>query len=51
VTEQQNKNPQKYQVPAVEQACRIMFCLAGNRTTHMSLIEISEQVKIHKSKA
>jgi DNA-binding IclR family transcriptional regulator len=51
VTEQQNKYPQKYQVPAVEQACRIMFCLAGNRTTHMSLIEISEQVKIHKSKA
>jgi len=48
----ENKNStQKYLVPAVKQACQILFCLAGNHTAHMSLMEICAQVGIHKSKA
>lgn len=41
----------RYMVPAVEQASRLLFCLASARSTHMSLIEICAQVGIHKSKA
>ena len=42
---------EKYMVPAVEQASRVLFCLAGNSSSQMSLLEICSQVKIHKSKA
>lgn len=38
-------------VPAVEQASRILFSLAGNSASQMSLPEICAQVGIHKSKA
>jgi DNA-binding IclR family transcriptional regulator len=41
----------RYLVPAVEQASRILFCLAGAAAPHLSLTEICEQVSIHKSKA
>ena len=41
----------KYIVPAVEQAIRVLLCLAGSKSTHMSLTEICEEVGIHKSKA
>jgi DNA-binding IclR family transcriptional regulator len=41
----------RYLVPAVEQASRILFSLAGTLSPHMSLIEICAQVGIHKSKA
>ena len=41
----------KYLVPAVEQACRIMFSMAGNSSVQMTLLEICAQVGIHKSKA
>jgi DNA-binding IclR family transcriptional regulator len=41
----------RYLVPAVEQASRILFCLANTISPHMSLIEICAQVGIHKSKA
>jgi len=41
----------KYIVPAVEQAIRVLLCLAGSRSSHMSLTEICENVGIHKSKA
>lgn len=41
----------RYQVPAVEQASRILFCLANTGSSHMSLIEICDEVGIHKSKA
>jgi DNA-binding IclR family transcriptional regulator len=44
-------NPDKYLVPAVEQACRIIFSLAGSRATQMGLTEICAEVGIHKSKA
>ena len=42
---------EKYMVPAVEQASRVLFCLAGNSSSQMSLLEICDQVGIHKSKA
>ena len=46
------KDPKdKYIVPAVEQAIRVLLCLAGSKSTHMSLTEICDQVGIHKSKA
>ena len=42
---------ERYIVPAVEQAARLLFCLAKADSTRMSLIQISAQVGIHKSKA
>jgi DNA-binding IclR family transcriptional regulator len=42
---------ERYVSPAVEQASRILFCLADARSTFMSLIEICARVGIHKSKA
>lgn len=42
---------ERYLVPAVEQASRVLFGLAGARSSHMSLTEICAQVGIHKSKA
>ena len=44
-------SPDKYLVPAVEQACRIIFTLAGSRASQMGLMEICAEVGIHKSKA
>ena len=37
--------------PAVEQAARVLFCLADARSTYMSLTDIHTKVGIHKSKA
>ncbi len=45
------RTDERYLVPAVEQASRILFGLAETPSTHMSLIEICAQVGIHKSKA
>lgn len=42
---------EKYIVPAVEQASRVLFCLAGSSSSQMSLQDICTQVGIHKSKA
>jgi DNA-binding IclR family transcriptional regulator len=42
---------ERYVSPAVEQAARILFCLAGSQSTYMSLTEICAHVGIHKSKA
>jgi DNA-binding IclR family transcriptional regulator len=42
---------ERYVSPAVEQASRILFCLAAAQSTFMSLIEICAHVRIHKSKA
>ncbi len=42
---------ERYLVPAVEQASRVLFCLASPGASHMSLIEICDRVRIHKSKA
>ena len=48
---QEQSSDERYIVPAVEQASQVLFCLAGAESPHMSLIEISSQVGIHKSKA
>jgi DNA-binding IclR family transcriptional regulator len=42
---------EKYVVPAVEQALRILFHMASAKSSHLSLIEICSEVGIHKSKA
>ncbi len=45
------KETDRYVVPAVEQAGRVLFVLAGAASSHMSLTEICAEVGIHKSKA
>ncbi len=40
----------RYTVPAVEQAARLLFCLAETESSRMSLTEICAKVGIHKSK-
>ncbi len=45
------KTEEKYIVPAVEQAARVLFHMASSGSSHMSLIEICSEVGIHKSKA
>jgi DNA-binding IclR family transcriptional regulator len=42
---------EKYIVPAVEQALRVLFHMASNGSSHMGLIDICSEVGIHKSKA
>lgn len=39
-----------YSVPAVEQAARVLFCLAGSSTSQMGLLEIAEQVGLHRGR-
>jgi DNA-binding IclR family transcriptional regulator len=41
----------KYLVPAVEQALRVLFRMAQAEATHMNLTEICEEVGMHKSTA
>lgn len=45
-----NKSTERYLVPAVDQASRILFCLAESESTHMGLLEVSDKVGINKSK-
>lgn len=45
----QNKN--KYLVPAVDQASKILFFMADNNSPSASLTEICDHVGLHKSKA
>jgi DNA-binding IclR family transcriptional regulator len=49
----QNKtaSTDKYLVPAVEQALRVLFRIAQSESAHMSLTQICEQTSIHKSTA
>jgi DNA-binding IclR family transcriptional regulator len=47
----QPPSEERYRVPAVEQASRILFCLARAHSSYMSLTEICSQVGVHKSKA
>jgi len=51
MTNEKKRSRERYVVPAVEQASRVLFGLAGARSPHMSLTEICAQVGIHKSKA
>ena len=46
-----NKFDQRYIVPAVDQAVRVLLCLAETGTSRKSLTEVCAQVGIHKSKA
>jgi DNA-binding IclR family transcriptional regulator len=47
-----NNEPKKtYKVPAVDQAIRLMLCLAESGSNPKSLTEICEEVGIHRSKA
>ena len=48
---EKNTDKDRYLVPAVNQASQILFCLALSDSTHMSLIDICNQIGIHKSKA
>ena len=41
----------KYIVPAVEQAMRVLFRIAQSDSAHMNLTQICEQTGIHKSTA
>ena len=41
----------KYLVPAVEQALRVLFSVAQSESAHMNLTQICEQTGIHKSTA
>lgn len=41
----------RYTVPAVEQAMRILFQMADSNSSHLSLTQIFEKAGIHKSKA
>jgi len=41
----------RYLVPALEQAARVLFCLAGSDSSHTSLNDICESAGIHKSRA
>jgi DNA-binding IclR family transcriptional regulator len=41
----------KYLVPAVEQALRVLFRIAQSESAHMNLTEICEKVGMHKSTA
>jgi DNA-binding IclR family transcriptional regulator len=45
------ENPDRYMVPSVDQAARLLFCLAGSDSSYMNLPEICACLKIHKSKA
>ena len=51
--EKTSKNDERdpYNVPAVDQASRVLFCLAQNSGTHMSLTEICAKVGLHTSRA
>jgi DNA-binding IclR family transcriptional regulator len=49
---EKNDNPTKtYNVPAVEQAIRVMLCLADSGSNPKSLTDICAEVGIHRSKA
>lgn len=51
MSEKKKTTDDRYLVPAVEQTLRLMFHMAGEKGTHMSLTEIIAQVGINKSKA
>ena len=45
------KSRDRYVVPAVEQAARLLFCLADAESSHLSLNEICVRANMHKSHA
>jgi DNA-binding IclR family transcriptional regulator len=51
MNENSNLTDNAYKVPAVEQAIRVMLCLADNGSNPKSLTDICREVGIHRSKA
>ena len=51
ILENNDQTENMYKVPAVEQAIRMMLCLADNGSTPRSLTDICREVGIHRSKA
>ena len=49
--ENNNQTENTYKVPAVDQAIRVMLCLADSGSTPKSLTGICKEVGIHRSKA
>jgi DNA-binding IclR family transcriptional regulator len=50
-TDKKSKSTDKYLVPAVEQALRVLFRIAQDESAHMNLTEICERLGLHKSTA
>ncbi|MCL4553115.1 MAG: IclR family transcriptional regulator [Candidatus Marsarchaeota archaeon] len=50
-TRKKTASGDKYLVPAVEQALRVLFRIAQSESAHMNLTEICEKVGMHKSTA
>ncbi|MFH1117841.1 MAG: IclR family transcriptional regulator [Pseudomonadota bacterium] len=50
-SDNKDKSTDKYLVPAVEQALRVLFHMAQAEAAHMSLTEICEKLQMHKSTA
>jgi DNA-binding IclR family transcriptional regulator len=50
-THKKIRSDDKYVVPALEHALRVLFRMAQAESTHMSLTEICEEVGMHKSTA
>jgi DNA-binding IclR family transcriptional regulator len=51
MNERDKESHERYIVPAVEQAMRILFQMAEAGTSHMTLTEIFNKAGVHKSKA
>jgi DNA-binding IclR family transcriptional regulator len=51
VTPKKSPSGDKYLVPAVEQALRVLFRIAQDESAHMNLTQICEKVGMHKSTA
>jgi DNA-binding IclR family transcriptional regulator len=50
-THKKTRSSDKYLVPAVEQALRVLFRIAQAESAHMNLTEICEKLELHKSTA
>jgi DNA-binding IclR family transcriptional regulator len=50
-TRKETASTDKYLVPAVEQALRVLFRIAQDESAHMNLTQICEKVGMHKSTA
>jgi DNA-binding IclR family transcriptional regulator len=49
--DRETRTGDRYLVPAVDQASRVLFCLSEAESSYISLIEVCAKVGIHKSKA
>ncbi len=50
-TRKKSRSDDKYVVPALEQALRVLFRMAQAESAHMNLTEICEEVGMHKRPA